>query len=131
MLTVTMVHAAKDKMVSLPKTFNLSTGKESMCQTSFSDVAWGKATRSFAKSACALTKVKFDGIVQLAQEFMKPNRGRGKSSQAPEVIRIDSDDERGCLVDRSDSEGEQCKSLSLSVSVELKPLVRICVVSGL
>ena len=93
MLTVTMVHAAKGKMVSLHKTFNLSTGKESMCQNGFSYVAWGKATHSYAKSACALTKVKFNGIVQLAQEFMKPNHGCDKSLQALEVICIDSDDE--------------------------------------
>ena len=62
---------------------------------------------------------------------MKPNHGHGKTSQALEAIHIDSDDEQGCLVYQLDSEGKQCKSLSLSVSVELKPLVRICMVSGL
>jgi hypothetical protein len=34
-----MVRAAKGKTVSLPKTFNLSTSKESMRQTGFSDIA--------------------------------------------------------------------------------------------
>jgi hypothetical protein len=40
-LTIDMVHAAKGKAVSLPKTFNLSTSKGSMHQTGFSDIAWG------------------------------------------------------------------------------------------
>ena len=97
---VAMVRAANGKTVSLLKTFNPSTGKGSMCQTSFSDISWGKASRSYAKSARSLTKVKFNGIVELAQEFVKPTRGRGRSTQSTEVIDIDSDDERGCLVDR-------------------------------
>ena len=88
-----MVHAAKGKTVSLPKTFNLSTGKESMRQTGFSNVAWGKATRGYAKSTRALTKVKFNAIVEEALEFVKPTCGCGKSTQLTEVIDIDKDDE--------------------------------------
>ena len=99
MLTVAIVHAADSKTISLLKMFNPSTGKGSMCQTGFSDVSWGKASCSYAKSACSLTKVKFNGIVELAQEFVKPTRGHGKSTQPTEVIDIDSDDKRGCLVD--------------------------------
>jgi len=103
-LTIDMVRAAKGKTVSLPKTFNLSTGKESMRQTGFSDVAWGKVTRGYAKSARGLKKVKFDAVVEEAQEFVKPTRGRGKSTQLTEVIDVDEDDERACLVDNSDDE---------------------------
>ena len=73
-----MFHAAKGKTVSLPKTFNPSTSKDSMHQTSFSDVAWGKATPSYAKSAHSLMKVKFDGIIELAPNFVKPTCGHGK-----------------------------------------------------
>jgi hypothetical protein len=86
---IDMVCAAKGKTVSLPKTFNLSTSKESMRQTGFSDIAWGKATCGYAKLACALTKVKFDTIVEEAQEFVKPTHGRSKSNQLIEVIDID------------------------------------------
>ena len=64
-----------------------------MRQTGFSDVTWGKATCGYAKSACALTKVKFDAIVEEALEFVKPTCGHGKSTQLTEVIDIDKDDE--------------------------------------
>ena len=55
-LTVAMVHAANGKTVSLPKTFNPSTSKGSMCQTGFSDIPWGKASHSYTKLAHSLTK---------------------------------------------------------------------------
>jgi hypothetical protein len=124
-LTIDMVRTAKGKTVSLPKTFNLSTGKESMHQTGFSDVTWGKVTRGYAKSAHGLKKVKFNAVVEEAQEFVKPTCGRGKSTQLTEVI--DEDDERACLVDNSDSESEECKSAFPSVSTELKLSFRICI----
>ena len=103
-----MVNAAKGKTVNLPKTMNLATAKESMRQTGFSDVAWGKATRNYAKSACSLSDAKFDIIIKEAKEFMKPIRGR-KTTQATEVIDVDEDDERACLVDNSDDESDLCK----------------------
>ena len=53
-LTIDMINAAKGKTVNLPKTMNLATAKESMRQTGFSDVAWGKATHNYAKSAHSL-----------------------------------------------------------------------------
>jgi ABC-type uncharacterized transport system permease subunit len=107
-LTIDMVNAAKGKTVNLPKTMNLATAKESMRQTGFSDVAWGKATRNYAKSACSLSDAKFDIIIKEAKEFMKPIRGR-KTTQATEVIDVDEDDERACLVDNSDDGSDQCK----------------------
>jgi len=69
-LTIDMVNAAKGKTVNLPKTMNLATAKESMRQTGFSDVAWGKATRNYAKSACSLSDAKFDIIIKEAKEFI-------------------------------------------------------------
>lgn len=122
---VTMFHAAKGKTVSLLKTFNPSTGKDSMHQTGFSDVAWGKATCSYTKWAHSLTKVKFDGIVELAQKFVKPTHSCGKGTLPTEVITIDSDDEWGCLVNCWGSENEQCKSTFPSVLMKLKLWVRI------
>ena len=82
-----------------------------MRQTGFSDASWGKATCSYAKSACALSRVKFDMIVREAQVFVKTTRTRNRTTDAAETINIDEDDERACLVDNSDSD-EECKSFS-------------------
>jgi hypothetical protein len=75
-----------------------------MRQTGFSDTTWGKATRGYAKSACALANTKFEAIIKDAQEFMKPIRARNRDPM--EVIDINDDNERGCLVDNSNSEAE-------------------------
>lgn len=103
-LTIEMARGSTGKSISLPRTINLSTGKESMRQTGFSDVTWGKATRLYAKSARSLAIVKFDAIIQDAKEFLKPIRARNKTTEAREIINIDDDDddERGQLVDNSD-----------------------------
>jgi hypothetical protein len=63
-----MTRAANGKMnhTSLPLTFNRATAKESTRHTGFNDTAWGKATRSYTKSACLLTNAKFDKIVREA-----------------------------------------------------------------
>jgi hypothetical protein len=103
-----MVNAAKGKAVNLPETMNLATAKESMRQTGFSDIAWGKATRNYAKSARTLTNAKFDILIKEAKGFVKPIRGR-KTTQATEVIDVDEDDERAFLVDNSDDESDECK----------------------
>jgi hypothetical protein len=79
----------------------LSSGKESTRHTGFSDTAWGKETRSYAKSASSLSTAKFDSIIQDAQEFMKPVRSRGNIAMDPIVI-DDDDNERGNLVYLSD-----------------------------
>jgi len=105
-----MARASKGKIVPLPRTLNLSTGKESMRHTGFSDTAWGKATRCYATSARSLANTKFDAIIREAREFMKPIRSRGKTTDPTEIINVDDfDDERACLVDNSDSDVE-CKS---------------------
>jgi hypothetical protein len=105
-LTVAMACASKGKAVTLPRTLNMSTGKESMRQTGFSDVAWGKATRGYATSIRSLTNIKFDVIVTAAHVFTKPTRAHNKTSDPTEVIDVDADNERACLVDNSDSEDD-------------------------
>jgi hypothetical protein len=50
--------------ILIPRTFKCSSGKKSTRRASFSDPAWGKTSRSYAKSARALSKVKLDGIVE-------------------------------------------------------------------
>lgn len=104
-LTVEMAHASKGKTIPLPRTVNLSSGKESMRQTGFSDVSWGKVTRSYAVSARSLADDKFDTIIQDAKAFLKPIRSRNKTDNM-EVINIDDDDddERANLVYNSDSD---------------------------
>jgi hypothetical protein len=98
-----MAHSSKGKTITLPRTVNHSTGKESIRQTGFTDVAWGKATRGYAISARSLATVKFNAIIQDAKEFLKPIRSRN-NLKTTEVINIDDDDEdeRAHLVDNSD-----------------------------
>jgi hypothetical protein len=106
-----MARASRGKTVALPRTFNPSTGKVSLRQTGFNDAAWGRATRSYAKSARSLSNVKFNAITQAAQPFVlpKPDRVRNKATEDMEVISIDDDDdERAHLVDISDDE-DDCK----------------------
>ena len=110
-LTVAMARASKGKAVTLPRTLNLSTGKESMRQTGFSDIAWGKATRGYATSIRSLTNIKFDAIVTAAQVFTKLTRAHNKTSDPTEVIDVDADNERACLVNNSDSEDADCNVL--------------------
>ena len=105
-LTISLICASKGKTIPLPKTINHSSGKESTRQTGFSETAWGKETHSYTKSARSLLAVKFDEIIQDAQEFVKPVRSRGNAGTTMEPIVIDDDDnERGNLIylsDRSD-----------------------------
>ena len=76
-----------------------------MRQTGFSDVAWGKATHSYATSARSWAIVKFDAIIQDAKEFLKPMRSHNKSTEALDIINIDEeDDERAHLVDNDSDE---------------------------
>jgi hypothetical protein len=97
-----MAQASKGRSITIPRTLNHSTGKESMRQTGFSDAAWGNATRGYATFARSLSKIKFDVIIQEAREFVKPIR-RGNRITDTTDIGINIDDERACLVDNSDS----------------------------
>lgn len=111
-LTVAMVRSSKGKAVTLPRALNLSTGKESMRQTGFSDASWGKATRGYATSIQSLTNIKFDAIVTAAQAFAKPTRAHIRASDATEVIDVDADNERACLIDNSDLDSD-CNVLKI------------------
>ena len=118
MLTIEMVHAAKGKTVTLPWTVNLSSGKESMCQTGFSNDTWGNASRSYATLAHLIAKVKFDVIVKEAQEFVKPIHARNRTTDATETINVNEDDKWACLLNNSNSESE-CKSFCSFRQLEL------------
>jgi hypothetical protein len=107
MLTVTMAQAARGKVITLPQTLNLSTGKDSMCQTGFSDTAWGKASQSYAKSASALSNAKINTIVEDAWKYVNPVRACNRGSTATvttETNIVGKDDEHTCLIDNLDSD---------------------------
>jgi hypothetical protein len=112
-LTVAMAHSSKGKAVTLPRTINVSSGKESTRQTGFSDVVWGRVTRGYATSIRSLTNAKLDAIVAAAQVFVKPTRAHNKTSGSTEVIDVDADNERACLVDNSDSDCNVLQNISL------------------
>jgi hypothetical protein len=55
-----------------------------------------------------LSMTKFDIIIKVAKEFVKPIHGH-KTTQATKIIDVDEDDERACLVDNSGDKLDQCK----------------------
>ena len=105
-LTIAMVRAAKQrKKFTLPKVLNLSTGKGSTRRTEFSDKAWGKETRAFAKLARGLTKAKYDVILEGALEAARERLKGDFTTSASAVTGSADDDERACLVSDEDSDG--------------------------
>lgn len=118
-LTIAMTHAAKGRSITLPRTLNVSTGKDSTRQTGFSDTAWGKASRSYARSASGLSKSRFNAIIEDARVFAKPvralNRGGGTSGATRTDNVVDEeDDKRGCLIYNSESDAESSRTDSES-----------------
>ncbi|KAF8268670.1 hypothetical protein EI94DRAFT_1800187 [Lactarius quietus] len=103
-LMIAIARAARGKTVTFPRTLNVSTSKDSMCQTGFSDAAWGKASRSYAKSARALSIAKFGAIVDSAWVYMKPSRFFNKSDTVPTETIVNENDERACLINNSGSD---------------------------
>ena len=107
-LTVEMIHAAKGRNVTLPKTFNHSTGKISNRQTGFNDITWGETTRKYVRSISKAYKKKpekFDEIITCAKEFSKKSHradvGAGGADDNATEEEDDLDEE---LVDISSSE---------------------------
>ncbi|KAI0249276.1 hypothetical protein BJV78DRAFT_1362940 [Lactifluus subvellereus] len=96
-LTIEMIHAAKGRNVTLPRTLNYSTGKISNRQTGFNDITWGETTRKYAKSITKAYKKKsgrFDEIITHAKEFSKMSRRTDDSaSGAPDGNATEGDDD--------------------------------------
>ena len=101
-----MARASKGRNISLPRTVNFSTGKESKRQTGFTDVAWGKPTCAYASSARSLAVDKFKTIIEEAKEFLKPIRSRNKTTmEALDIIEIDdNNNEWAHLINNLDSD---------------------------
>jgi spermidine synthase len=74
-----------------------------MRQTGFSDAAWGDVSRSYTKSACGLSDEKFSSLIDDAQAFVKRTRARNRTT---DVVEVEEEDERACLVDYSGSESD-------------------------
>lgn len=102
-ITVAMHKAAKlkGKPVTILKTLNETTGRESSSKSDFSEAHWGKATKAYANSAANLSPAKINMILEEAKEFAKPICRRG--SRAEDPIDVDGDDGR-IMVDNSDTE---------------------------
>ncbi|KAF8256884.1 hypothetical protein EI94DRAFT_1710014 [Lactarius quietus] len=105
-LTIAIARAARGKTVTFPHMLNVSTGKDSMHQMGFSDAAWGKVSRSYAKLARALSIAKFGAIVNSAQVYMKPSCFFNKSDTVPTETVVNEDDERACLINNSGSDAD-------------------------
>ena len=105
-LTIAVASASNGKTVSIPSSLNHYSGKESKHVNSFNDTAWGKVTRQFTVSASNLEPSKFDRVVKAARQYILPkaNRARKMTTGPVEVIEVDTDNERECLV--SDSEDD-------------------------
>jgi len=80
-----------------PQTFNIESTNAPACQTVFSNTTWGKATHSYATSACSLMTMKFEAILQVVQWFIILNAKQDCSHQRAiediKVIDIDDDNE--------------------------------------
>jgi hypothetical protein len=107
-LTVEMIHAAKGRNVTLPKTLNHSTGKISSRQTGFNDITWGGTTRKYVRSISKAYKKKpekFDEIITRAKEFSKKNRRANDSAGSADGDATEEEDDLDEeLVDISSSE---------------------------
>jgi hypothetical protein len=114
-----MAHDTKGKNVTLPRTLNPSTGKDSIRQTGFSDTVWGETTREYSSSIRALANTKFDAIVKEAEVFKKRTRASNRTSDPAQVTNVDAGNKRrACLVDNSDSDSDVLNSfLSTNVTV--------------
>src|ERR1700722_14267345 len=99
-----MIHAAKGRNVTLPKTLNHLTGKISNRQTGFNDITWGKTTCKYVRSISKAYKrkpQKFDEIITRAKEFSKKSRHAGGADGDATEEEDDLEEE---LVDISSSE---------------------------
>jgi hypothetical protein len=102
-----MIRDAKGRTITLPKTLNHSTGKQSNRQTGFNDVTWGNSMRAYAKSIRkGLTNDKFSEIMTRAKEFCKKSRRDGPDNTLDGDTINEELDERAQLMDISSSESD-------------------------
>ena len=123
-LTIKIIQEAVKGKISLPWTLNPSTGRESTWRTEFSDTAWGKATRGYAKSAHGLSRAKYDLIVGEAMESacarIKGDATSGASAsgatESAVQVQAGASDERANLISYSDLDSDEECMFSLPFS---------------
>jgi len=98
-VTIATIREAKiaKKAIKMPPIMNLETGKESTRHTAFSELSWGKATRSYLVSINKISDSAMKKIMDDAAAFAKDNGAEPSGS-------IDVDDERAQLSEGSDLE---------------------------
>jgi hypothetical protein len=98
-VTIATIREAKiaKKAIKMPPIMNLETGKESTRHTAFSELSWGKATRSYLVSINKISDSAMKKIMDDAAAFAKDNGTESSGS-------IDVDDERAQLSEGSDLE---------------------------
>jgi len=77
-LTIEIVQEARDakKAIKLPTMINPVTGRQSAQYSAFSEVSWGKPTRSFIKSTKNVDDEGMEKIMDEAKEFARVSRGK-------------------------------------------------------
>jgi hypothetical protein len=105
-ITVAIHKAAKleNKLVTIPRSKNESSGKESLYKAEFSDACWGNATNIYAGYASKMSASKVNAILNQAKEFVKPISYR-KATQASDPMKVDEDEDR-TMVDNTDTESD-------------------------
>ena len=100
-LTIEIVQEAKDakKAIKLPIMINPVTGRQSVRYSAFSEVSWGKPTRSFIKSTKNLADEAVEVIMDEAKDFARVSRCKDEVNDD-----VDSEDDRANLEDGSDGE---------------------------
>ena len=100
-LTIEIVQEAKDakKAIKLPVMINPLTGRESVRYSAFSEVSWGKPTRSFIKSTRNINDEAMERIMDEARDAARVSRCKDEANDD-----VDSEDNRANLEDGSDGE---------------------------
>lgn len=98
-LTIELVQEARDakKAIKLPVMINPVTGKHSAQYSAFSEVSWGKPTRSFIKSTKNVDDAAMEKIMNEAKELARVSRNKDEADDD-----VDPDDDRANLQDGSD-----------------------------
>jgi hypothetical protein len=112
-ITIEMIHTAKGKTISLPKTLNYSMGKVSNQQTGFNNATWGKSTCLYVNGINQnLADNMFELIICQAKGFAKTSRHtQDKSNQMAKVDTIRSEPDKCTqLKDRPCTDSEDGQS---------------------
>lgn len=107
-------HEKKNKVITLKPVLNKATGKMSVSALHFTELNWGVATRSYAKSARTnLDSGRFLEILELSRALIK---GKSINKRREPTIDIEDDDPRANLIDLVEKPEESTTSYPISQS---------------